>query len=162
GLSFSPDGQAVASASEDGDARVWNLVPSRQSRVIGVHKLPVFSVAWSPDRQHLAVGTGSESIDSTATDAIVGIRELGSGALVRELRAGTGRVLGLAFSADGRTLATGCYDSYLRLWDTDSGHLLWERKGVPSELRHYSQKAIGTLAISPDGTMIAAGFGSPS
>jgi WD40 repeat protein len=162
GLSFSPDGQSLASASEDGDVRVWNLVPSRHSRVIGVHKLPVFGVAWSPDRQQLAVGTGSESIDSTSTDAIVAIRELASGKLMRELRAGTGRVLGLAFSADGRTLATGCYDSYLRLWDANSGHLLRELKGVPSDLTHYSRKAIGTLAISPDGTMIAAGFGSPS
>jgi len=157
-LSFSPDCHSLASASQDGDVRVWKLAASRQSRVLGVHELPVFSVAWSPDGRRVAVGTGDKSM---STDGIVRIWDVNNGDLVREIRTGKGRVLALVFSANGHALATGAYDSVLRLWDVDSGELLRELEGLASDPTHYQRTAIGTLAISPDGNVIVAGFGSP-
>ena len=158
-LSFLPDGQLLASASQDGDVRVWNLRASGQSRVIGTHESPVFSVAWSADGRYLAVGTGEEDL---STDGIVKVWEPASGKLVREIQAGKGRVLALAFSADGRVLATGGYDSYLRLWNLDSGDLLDPLPGPAANSGIPERQAISTLAISPDGTIVVAGFGRPS
>lgn len=157
-LSFSPDAKSIASASNDGNVRVWKLATAQQSRVLGSHELPVFSVAWSPDGRWLAVGTGE---DSTSSEGIVKIWDVLLGKLVTEIRAAKGRVLGLAFSADGRTLATGGYDSYVRLWDAASGRLLREFVGRPSDELPDDGKVIGTLAVSKDG-MLAAGFGSPA
>lgn len=158
-LSFLSDGQLLASASQDGDVRVWSLAASGQSRVIGVHESHVFSVAWSADGRYLAVGTGEKSMSK---DAIVKVWEPGTGKLVHEIRAGKGRALALAFSPDGRRLATGGFDSTLRLWDLDSGKLLYQRPGPVTNSDDPRRQAIGSLAISPDGTMIAAGFGRPS
>jgi WD40 repeat protein/serine/threonine protein kinase len=164
-LRFSPDGNSLASASDDGDVRVWDLVPSDQSRGIAWHERPVFSVAWSPGRQWLAVGTGSNFM---VDDGIVELWDVQSDRFPdsegshRKIRAGKGRVLSLAFSKDGRTLVTGGYDSYLRAWDPDSGERLWAKEGLSSEDPEDKRIAIGTLAISPDGTLVAAGFGRPT
>ncbi len=75
-LSFSPNSQSLASASQDGDVRVWKLDASPQARVMGVHELPVFSVAWSADGRLLAVGTGDKTMLS---DGIVKVWEASVG-----------------------------------------------------------------------------------
>lgn len=55
----------------------------------------------------------------------------------------------LAFSPDGRTLATGCSDKTIRLWDVASGRLLRTLKG------HLD--AVWALAFAPDGHTLASG-----
>jgi WD40 repeat protein len=96
-----------------------------------------------------------------SVNGIVKIWDLAQGELVRDIQAGKGRVLALAFLANGHVLATGGYDSVLRLWDVDSGELLQKLEGLPPDPTHFNRTPIGTVAISPDGTKIAAGFGNP-
>lgn len=162
----------VASASADGATRVWNLLSHRSSRVLDVHDLPVFSVTYSPDGAHLAVGTGSGPASS---DGTVQIWHVLSGERVRTFDAANGRVLALAYSRDGSRLITGGYDSrdgsrlitggddsHLLVWNTVTGE-----KGVMPGLvsdppLYFRQSAIGTLAVSPDGRLVAAGFGHPT
>jgi sugar lactone lactonase YvrE len=55
---------------------------------------------------------------------------------------------GLAFSPDGRVLATGGVDGVVRLWDVASGELLRSLEG------HTTQ--ISGLAFSPDGSILAS------
>jgi WD40 repeat protein len=57
-----------------------------------------------------------------------------------------GRVLRLAFSRDGRYLATGCDDRKARLWDVKSAELV-------AELPHRG--TVWSLAFSPDGSLLA-------
>jgi WD40 repeat protein len=56
---------------------------------------------------------------------------------------------GLAFSPDGRTLATGAMDCLVKLWDMATGR---ERRSV---IHH--QHRVDTLAYSPDGCILASG-----
>jgi WD40 repeat protein len=72
-------------------------------------------------------------------------------------RAGhSGRVVALAFSQDGKTLASSGKDGTVRLWRPDGGK--FEQQVVLSGL----STPVGALALSPDGTRLACGSGAPN
>jgi WD40 repeat protein len=63
-------------------------------------------------------------------------------------QAHTDNVFTLAFSPDERTLATGSWDSTVKLWDVQSGTLLWVG-------RHTN--LVQSVAFAPDGHTLASG-----
>ena len=67
-----------------------------------------------------------------------------------------GYVLGwtVAFSPDGRTLATGGADPLVHLWDVRTGKLL-------RELEQNVGNAVWSLEFSPDGSVLAISGGDP-
>jgi serine/threonine protein kinase/WD40 repeat protein len=74
-----------------------------------------YSVALSPDRRSLAVGTFLGAVD---------VFDVSTGALVTALKGQTALVPGMDFSADGRLLAVASRDGMTRLWDFPARQLL--------------------------------------
>jgi WD40 repeat protein len=76
------------------------------------------------------------------------ISRMSSGAIFTLYRH-TSNVTCVAFSPDGKRLATGCYDRMTRIWDARTGNLL-------ATLNQHNAPIIA-VAFSPDGTRIATG-----
>ena len=110
-------------------------------------KARVYAVAFSPDSQLLAIGTG-DSPEVTQVE----IYAISSRDCVAELPTSGNWVMDLAFSPDGRQLVVGTFDGTVEFWTdhaVDSHHVV-----------HVSEDTVRVVAYSPDGTKIATNGGS--
>ena len=72
-----------------------------------------------------------------------------SGKLLRQFAGHTGDVLSVAFSPDGKQVATGARDATARLWDVATGKELLRLAG--------DEVAVNAVAFSPDGRQLLTG-----
>ena len=108
-VAFSPDDQLVATASEDGTTRVWDLKGNLIRELKG-HEGSVNSVVFSPNGQLIATGSN---------DRTIRLWDL-KGNVVREFKGHRRSVSTIAFSPDGKYLASGASDGTARLWRVES------------------------------------------
>ena len=134
-VSFSPNGQYLASASEDETVRLWDLEGNLLREFKG-HTGEVHSVSFSSDGQYLA----SASEDKTAC-----LWDL-KGNLLRKFRGHQDAVNSVSFSPTGQYIATASSDSTVCLWELQ-GNLL-------REIREH-QDGVWNICFSPDGQYIA-------
>jgi WD40 repeat protein len=148
-VAFSPDGKLLVSGGSDGVAKVWDTASGRARATLGFPALqkrsgptPIWveSVTFSPDGRTLVTsaglrlapgkpeGVGQVTIWSTTND-----RE------VATLSGVDGMSTHVAFSPDGKLLATSGSDGLVQLWDTATHREAGKMKGW------------GPIAFSPDG-----------
>jgi WD40 repeat protein len=108
GLSFSPDGQFLASVSPDKTVKVWNAADGAPVFTFRGHTQSGTCVAFSPDGQRLASG---------GDDQTVRILSASTGVETLTLKGHLNPVHCLAFSPDGHRLVSGGWDNVLRVWD---------------------------------------------
>jgi WD40 repeat protein len=137
-LAFAPKGSTLALGLSNGMVRLWDGDKNRELLRLD-HTVAVRAMAFSPN--------GSLLVTSPATPA-----------LVWDLKTQTVRyrfgeirhaIESLAFSPDGVTLATGCLDSTVRLWDTSLG--------LEKARFDWQLGRVHAVAVAPDGMTAAAG-----
>jgi uncharacterized protein with WD repeat len=91
-VAFSPNGTRLASASDDGQAKLWDTATGQLLQTLKGHAMAVWSVAFSPDGKRLV--TGSQ-------DGSVKLWDVATGQELRTLLTDIPGVRSVAFSPDG-------------------------------------------------------------
>jgi WD40 repeat protein len=109
---FSPDGRVLAAGHQDGTVDLWNLdeTPHRKLSTMHGARVPMMTLTFHPNGRFLA------GMSSTPNTTLWDVSDLARPETVTTLKAAVSGVFSLAFSPDGRTMATGNYRT-VRLWD---------------------------------------------
>ena len=139
-VAFSPNGQTLASGSQDRTIRLWNSNTGKLKTTLIGHRDAVNSVAFSPDGRTLA---------SASWDGTIRLWNPNNGNLKRTLSGHTDGISSVAFSPDGQTLASASGDKTIRLWNPNNGNLKRTLTGHTN--------TVDSVAFSPNGQTLASG-----
>ncbi|KAJ5216310.1 uncharacterized protein N7498_002717 [Penicillium cinerascens] len=142
-LAFSPDGKLLESGSWSGLIHLWEITTRNfpPAAEIERHLEPVVCVTVSPNGK-LVASYSSDDETTKLWDAV-------SGTIQHSLEGHSNRVRAVAFSPDGKMVATGSADHKVKFWDTTTGIL-----------QHTLEVNIGpieSVAFSSDSRLLAAG-----
>jgi YD repeat-containing protein len=147
---FAADGKTFVTGGSDGDVAVWDSGTGKEVRRFKRVAGAVFDVSLSPDGQALAAG-GYDNVPGQGehTEGVVRLLDFATGRARPALWAHEQAVLCVAFSRDGRALASSGYQEPVLLWELATGRPRWRALGG----RDYARR----LAVSPDGRRLVLG-----
>jgi WD40 repeat protein len=169
-VALSPDGRFIASGSEDSTVRVWRMADGKLVKVLQGHMKgkAVNVVRFSPDGKWLAFG----DITITMYRFPEGRKE--------GIAAHRWGIAALSFTPDNRFLISASADGTVKVWRVLDGMKVGEWRSEKAVLRAWAEQADQTLfrlfgfnirlhrfflnicpsslALSPDGRLLAAGF----
>jgi WD40 repeat protein len=134
---FSPDGERITSSGA-GTVRVWD---ARTGRVVSTAENHARGVL-SPDGKRIA--------STSLGDNLIRVFDARTGRQALELKGHRGWVKAVAFSPDGKTLASAAART-VRLWDAITGQKLLAIEGHVGD--------VSSVCFSPDGRHLASGGG---
>jgi WD40 repeat protein/serine/threonine protein kinase len=148
---FSADGRTVVFGPREGDYR-WQLVAGTNRVIIPIPTNP--PMRFNFDHTASAV-KGNEPIAALGrTQGRVELWDLAARRLNAAWDAGTNWVSAVAFSPDGKSLATGDEVGMVRIWNLAT-------RAEITTIR-ASTNSIGALVFSPDGQLLATGSSNES
>lgn len=140
-VAFDKTGGVLATGCNDGFLRTWDLKTGQPVKQIKAHVStpngkdaqpdPIYAVAWTPDWKQIV---------TASYDRSVRVWDAAAGTMVREIKGAPDvivfdpkapvlpghrdQVFSLAFTTDGKYLATGSSDKTVKLWDFATGNLV--------------------------------------
>ena len=140
GVSISPDGQLIASASHDNTVKLW-LRDGKPLRTFKEHSNKVNSISFSPDGKLIA---------SASDDKTVKVWQPDDPKVVKNCKGHSKGVKSVSFSPDGKMIASIGKDNTVRLWDLEG------EECKPLKSLNSGDSVYG-VSFSPDSKLIAVG-----
>lgn len=151
-VAFSPDGAMLASAGGDRTVKLWNPATGERIQTLSDSTDAVFTLAFSPDGKIVAAGGADKMIRLWAADAAsqkFSATSVTGSTLLKSSFAHDAGVLRLLFSPDGARIFTTSEDRTIKVWDAAT---------LLEDHHHEAQPDwVMSLALSPDGRLLAAG-----
>jgi WD40 repeat protein len=159
GVAFSPNGKRLAAGGQDtqtdsrpGKVLVWDTEIWQPLQDLKGHTGGGRSVAFSPDSQRLAAGVERNDARGIPVGGEAHVWDVETGRTVGSLKSQQNLVWGVAFSPDGRRLASGSWDATLKVWDVT-------RDQEICQCTEHGGGTFNDAPFSPDGKLIASASG---
>lgn len=139
-IAFSADGRQLLSASDNKTVKLWDVNNGRELRSAGDAASLDFveSIAFAGDGKSFA----------SSADKAVELYDSSTGMKLRTFDSRAAGFYAVAFSANGRWLASGSKDKTVRLWDTTIG------REMPALVGHTGY--VTSISFSKDGRWLAS------
>ena len=137
-IAFSPNGKVFATGSQDGMIKLWNGNTREENKSLS-KRSGFHPCEFSPADVKLVC----------VSDKTILLWNLASGREFQLLKGHSGNITSIAFTPDGKILASGGDDKTVKLWDTTTGQ----------QIEQFDENTgyITALAFSRDGETLAAG-----
>ena len=146
-MAYSPDGTRLVGGGTSRNVQVWRTSDGTSLFTLS-HAHQVLDAAISPDGSTVATATCQTSVGYECTEGGVWLWDLPTGKLINKLGGFSNFVEGVAFSVDGSALFTGSRNGTMRVYATSDYEPMLEATPPGGN---------GTLALSPDGGLLATG-----
>lgn len=123
GIDFSPDGKKLALATWDNKAYIWDVEKNSQILYLPFGS-PLNGIAFSPDGRYVFAGG-----ELTNTKVTARLWDAESGKVMYEVNGHTNDVMDVAYSSNGKWVATVSDDNTARIWDVTN---IEKPEAVPS------------------------------